>query len=481
MAVQRGLNLGVALFIVSEGLFFLAIFWAFFHSALSPTVELGAMWPPLGIEAINPFELPLLNTVLLLSSGITVTYAHHSLIQGNRSGALYGLVFTIILAVIFTGLTIIFVLFFIVGFIKWSLYNYYNSATVAKRTCPRVCSTLRAFPASQPLVLSMGQCTKTGKLTLPLRVKRLYTTAVVEPKLSPYWVTGFCDAESSFSLKVSKSSTTRTGWNVVPEFQITLHSRDLLLLRKIHSFLGIGVVREREDINQAYYSVQSARAIANVIIPHFDKYPLITQKKADYLLFKQAVNLLLEGQARSSIEGLHKILSIKGSMNIGLSDKLKLNFPTVLPLPRPIVSGQYIPHPNWLIGFIDGEGFFYVKSLKNQNYSTGFNVTMVFSIYQHVRDESLLTKFIEYLGCGRIEKASTRPNEIKFSVSKFKDIKEKIIPFFYSYSLQGIKYMDYLDFVKVAKIIEDKGHLSLEGINKINSLKSGMNSGRTYN
>lgn len=62
-AVQRGLNLGVALFIASEALFFLAIFWAFFHSALSPTVELGAQWPPLGINAINPFELPLLNTV----------------------------------------------------------------------------------------------------------------------------------------------------------------------------------------------------------------------------------------------------------------------------------------------------------------------------------------------------------------------------------------------------------------------------------
>jgi cytochrome c oxidase subunit 3 len=57
----------------------------------------------MGIEAINPFELPLLNTVILLSSGVTVTYAHHSLIQGNRSGALYGLLFTIILAIIFTG------------------------------------------------------------------------------------------------------------------------------------------------------------------------------------------------------------------------------------------------------------------------------------------------------------------------------------------------------------------------------------------
>jgi len=101
-AVQRGLNLGVALFITSEALFFLAIFWAFFHSALSPTVELGAQWPPLGIDAINPFELPLLNTIILLSSGVTVTYAHHSLIQGNRAGTLYGLLATILLAVVFT-------------------------------------------------------------------------------------------------------------------------------------------------------------------------------------------------------------------------------------------------------------------------------------------------------------------------------------------------------------------------------------------
>jgi len=104
LAVQKGINMGVVLFIVSEGLFFLGIFWAYFHSSLSPTIELGAHWPPMGIDAINPFELPALNTVLLLSSGVTVTYAHHSLIQGNRSGALYGTALTIGLALIFTAL-----------------------------------------------------------------------------------------------------------------------------------------------------------------------------------------------------------------------------------------------------------------------------------------------------------------------------------------------------------------------------------------
>jgi len=104
LAVQRGLNMGIGLFIVSEALFFVAIFWTFFHSALSPTVELGAMWPPMGIEAIDPFELPLANTVILLASGFTVTYSHHYLINGNRKISLYGLVYTIILAVVFTAL-----------------------------------------------------------------------------------------------------------------------------------------------------------------------------------------------------------------------------------------------------------------------------------------------------------------------------------------------------------------------------------------
>lgn len=100
--VQRGLTIGVALFIVSEVFAFLSVFWAFFHSSLAPTIEIGQTWPPLGITALDPFAIPFLNTLLLLSSGATVTYAHHALIQGDRKGAIVGSIITIIFAVIFT-------------------------------------------------------------------------------------------------------------------------------------------------------------------------------------------------------------------------------------------------------------------------------------------------------------------------------------------------------------------------------------------
>jgi hypothetical protein len=106
---------------------------------------------------------------------------------------------------------------------------------------------------------------------------------------------------------------------------------------------------------------------------------------------------------------------------------------------------------------------------------------LTFSISQHVRDELLLTKFIDYLGCGNIEKVSTRPGRVTFVVYKFSDILEKIIPFFQSYPLQGIKAMDYKDLCKIANIMKDKSHLTPEGFKKIKSLKSGMNKGRILN
>lgn len=104
LVVQRGLRWGMLLFIISEVCFFFSFFWAFFHSSLGPTVEIGAIWPPVGINALNPFEVPLLNTAILLTSGATVTWSHHAIINGDRGNTILGLAITIFLGIIFTGL-----------------------------------------------------------------------------------------------------------------------------------------------------------------------------------------------------------------------------------------------------------------------------------------------------------------------------------------------------------------------------------------
>nr|AQM39907.1 cytochrome c oxidase subunit 3 [Deflorita sp. ZJZ-2017] len=102
LPVNYGLRWGMLLFIISEILFFLSFFWAFFHSSLSPAIELGAMWPPQGINPFNPLQIPLLNTAILLASGVTVTWAHHSLMEGNYTQTSQGLLFTILLGIYFS-------------------------------------------------------------------------------------------------------------------------------------------------------------------------------------------------------------------------------------------------------------------------------------------------------------------------------------------------------------------------------------------
>nr|WCH62807.1 cytochrome c oxidase subunit III [Dromaeolus sp. ZM-2022] len=102
--VTFGLRWGMILFIVSEIMFFLSFFWGFFHSSLTPSIELGMMWPPVSIIPFNPTQIPLLNTLILISSGVTVTWAHHSLMENNFKQAFYGLSLTIILGIYFTML-----------------------------------------------------------------------------------------------------------------------------------------------------------------------------------------------------------------------------------------------------------------------------------------------------------------------------------------------------------------------------------------
>nr|YP_009513832.1 cytochrome c oxidase subunit III [Pseudoniphargus stocki]AXH38223.1 cytochrome c oxidase subunit 3 [Pseudoniphargus stocki] len=100
--VISGLRWGMILFILSEILFFFLFFVAYFNSSLSPSMEIGDIWPPTSINIFNPFQIPLLNTAILLASGVTVTWTHHAILENNHTEALQGLSITIFLGFYFT-------------------------------------------------------------------------------------------------------------------------------------------------------------------------------------------------------------------------------------------------------------------------------------------------------------------------------------------------------------------------------------------
>nr|YP_010716460.1 cytochrome c oxidase subunit III [Gotra octocincta]WDQ40356.1 cytochrome c oxidase subunit 3 [Gotra octocincta] len=104
LKVSKLMRMGMILFICSEIFFFLSFFWAYFHMSLSPSIEIGSMWPPILIQPFNPYNIPLLNTIILLSSGVSITWSHYSILNSNLKESLISMNLTILLGVYFTSL-----------------------------------------------------------------------------------------------------------------------------------------------------------------------------------------------------------------------------------------------------------------------------------------------------------------------------------------------------------------------------------------
>nr|APF47454.1 cytochrome c oxidase subunit III [Protapanteles sp. 1 SNS-2016] len=100
--VMKGLQNGMIMFILSEIMFFISFFWCYFHMYLSPSINIGVMWYPINLIIFNPYNIPLLNTLILLSSGITITYCHYSIMESNYKKSFYSLFLTVILGMIFS-------------------------------------------------------------------------------------------------------------------------------------------------------------------------------------------------------------------------------------------------------------------------------------------------------------------------------------------------------------------------------------------
>jgi len=302
-----------------------------------------------------------------------------------------------------------------------------------------------------------------------LTAKKTQTQLIFKPR----FITGFTDAEACFSINIYRKNRYKTGWTVQPRFIIEVNQKDLDLLYKIKAFFGgIGSITSRKNV--AIFSVSGIKDLT-VIINHFDKYPLITKKQADYLLFKMAIDLI-DNNEHLSMEGLQKIVNIRASMNKGLSNELKVAFPKIIPIDRPSVLNCKIQDPSWLAGFTSGEGCFFVNIINSSSYRQGFQVLLVFQITQHIRDEQLIRSLIEYLNCGNIYK---RQDVYDFKVTKYSDLTNKILPFFNNYPIQGNKSRDYQDWCRAVEIVKSKDHLTKEGLDNIIKIKAGMNRNRS--
>ena len=276
-----------------------------------------------------------------------------------------------------------------------------------------------------------------------------------------------------------KSDSYKLGYRTQAIFKISLHKKDYNLLSLIQDYFKVGTITNHGD-NSLQYTVKSFKYL-DIILDHFDKYPLLSQKCADYQLFKDAITLIKNKEHLSS-KGIKKILGIRASMNLGLSDEFKLSFPDIQSVSRPLVGLELVQRknffidPNWIAGLASGDGCFYISIRNSSRTKSGKSVVLKFQIVQHSRDIELMKMLIYTLGCGRIE-LKLKQTAVYFVVMNFQDIYEKIIPLFDKYPIKGVKALDYSDLKKIANLVQDKEHLTEEDFLKILSIKASINRG----
>lgn len=292
-------------------------------------------------------------------------------------------------------------------------------------------------------------------------------------KLHPAYVTGFCDGEACFHLAIGENSRYKIGYYVNPGFSIALHKKDEELLLLLQQFFGgVGVVKPSSRPNMVEYRILAIKDL-DVILNHFDLYPLISKKKGDYLLFKEALELIKNKQ-HLTVEGFNLILAIRASINKGLPAKLQEKFPYIKGKEIPAVVVPDSLNPYWVAGFVDAEGCFFVKSLYNKNNELRF--VLGCQITQHSRDSLLMHKICSFFNCGRVE--VSRMIYDNYIVTKLLDINKIIIPFFTNFPILGSKRKDFEGWAEVAKLMTSKAHHTKDGCDKILKIKLQMNTFR---
>lgn len=323
---------------------------------------------------------------------------------------------------------------------------------------------------------------------LSKQLRHLYTNNSSQKsknsKLDPWFITGFSDAESCFYIEVSKDSKARFKYTPRLVFSINLHVKDIDLLLRLKSTWNVGIVSTINNV--VTYKVRKF-ADLEVVVNHFELYPLISSKFYNYKLWLQAYNIM-KIKNHLNLEGFNAIVTLKSLINNGLSQTLlfpHINLSLIDSKKEKLIVK--IPHGNWVAGFISGDGSFYIKMTP---YLDRFHIGCVFKSTLHIKDVLVLEALFSYLGSyfkkypysnykNRINKGiSIQPKSATLTISSMMDISNIIIPFFKKYPIEGVKKLDFLDFIRVSEIILAQNHATPEGLKEIKQINKNMNQRR---
>lgn len=226
------------------------------------------------------------------------------------------------------------------------------------------------------------------------------------------------------------------------------------------------------------YRVTRIHDLNEIIIPHFLNYPLLTNKSSDFLQWSKVIRKMLLKEHLNKAGFLH-ILSIYASINRGLSKKVLCYFPSIIPEIKKFSSLPSMLNPNWVSGFVAGDGGF-VLGIRNKNIeSKRFGLYWNFSITQHSKEYELIKLFISFFESGYASiRYSKKTPRCDFWIQDLNSIITKVIPDFETYPLYNIKQLDYLDFKLVMTMVYDKNHLKRENHTFIENIINRMNGRR---
>ena len=294
---------------------------------------------------------------------------------------------------------------------------------------------------------------------------------LIKSKLSikPWWVTGIVDSEGNFSINYNINTKKCTF-----SFKVTQNGNSVAILFYLKEFFKVGNINiDNRKTNGYKFIVSNRKYLIDVIIPHFEKYPLEGSKHLDYLDFKNCILLMEE-----SSNNIGKVLSIKKNMNRERSYEQRWSY---------LRDKNFHLKSEWVQAFIDGEGTFQCRIADTISRNSKYvSVNPTLEIAQKSHDVFVLKAIIEYFGIGYL-----KPKYDIFSLKdslKSRDVSraifnqhEVIIKFVDKYPMLTCKQLDYLDWKEIIMLKNEGTHRTEEGKQRMLEFKLGMNRGRLLN